>query len=92
LLRKKGAVLDSVLSKFEKHIDFSYSCFDRVVLRGYFPNLFVEGCVINLLGNFVNPLLSKRNKAAIKELSNNPSKIEQAYSIIDSALTRFIHT
>jgi hypothetical protein len=26
------------------------------------------------------------NKAAIKELSNNPSKIEQAYSIIDSAL------
>jgi len=36
--------------------------------------------------HFVNPLLSKRNKAAIKELSTNPSKIEQAYSMIDSAL------
>ena len=44
-------MLESVLSKFEKHIDFNYSCFDRVVLRGYLPNLFVEGSVIKLLRN-----------------------------------------
>jgi len=44
-------VLESVLSKLESHIDFSYSCLDRVVFRGYLPNLFVEGSVIALLRN-----------------------------------------
>ena len=33
------------------HIKFTYSSFDRLVLRGYLPNLFVEGSVINLLRN-----------------------------------------
>jgi len=37
--------------KLNNHIDFTYSCFDRIVLRGYLPNLFVEGSVIKLLRN-----------------------------------------
>lgn len=39
------------LSKLDQHISFSYSSFDRILLRGYLPNLFVEGSVINLLRN-----------------------------------------
>lgn len=37
--------------QLEGHIKFSYSGFDRVLLRGYLPNLFVEGSVISLLRN-----------------------------------------
>ena len=33
------------------HIDFLYTCFDRVILRGYILNLFTEGSVIKLLRN-----------------------------------------
>jgi len=36
---------------------------------------------------FVNPLLSKRNKTELCSISNNPSKIEKAYSMIDSAVS-----
>jgi hypothetical protein len=35
----------------QEHIRFSYSSFDRILLRGYLPNLFVEGSIINLLRN-----------------------------------------
>jgi len=35
---------------------------------------------------FVNPLLSKRIKTAVSTSTDNPSKIEQAYSMIDSAV------
>ncbi len=35
----------------QKHISFEYTSFDRIVLRGYIQNLFVEGSVINLLRN-----------------------------------------
>lgn len=35
---------------------------------------------------FVNPLLSKANKQAVKKVSNNQSKTEQAYSMIDNAV------
>ena len=44
-------MLTQITEKLDQHIDFSYSCFDRVVLRGYLPNIFVEGSVINLLRN-----------------------------------------
>ena len=37
--------------QLDDHIIFSYSSFDRVLLRGYLPNLFVEGSVIRLLRN-----------------------------------------
>lgn len=37
--------------QLEDHISFFYSSFDRVLLRGYLPNLFVEGSVIRLLRN-----------------------------------------
>ena len=38
-------------SSLQEHISFEYTSFDRVVLRGYIQNLFVEGSVINLLRN-----------------------------------------
>lgn len=44
-------MLETVTEKLASHINFSYSSFDRVVFRGYLPNLFVEGSVIKLLHN-----------------------------------------
>lgn len=44
-------MIDTITDKLGNHIDFSYSCLDRVVFRGYIRNLFVEGSVINLLRN-----------------------------------------
>ena len=34
-----------------EHIDYTYSSFDRVVLRGYMLNMFMEGSIIALLRN-----------------------------------------
>jgi hypothetical protein len=39
------------LTKLDQHINFSYSSFDRLLFRGYLPNMFVEGSVIRLLRN-----------------------------------------
>jgi hypothetical protein len=44
-------VTNSFTEQLQSHISFSYSSFDRVLLRGYLPNLFVEGSVITLLRN-----------------------------------------
>ncbi len=38
-------------TSLENHISYEYTSFDRVVLRGYIQNLFIEGSVINLLRN-----------------------------------------
>ena len=43
--------MQQFISQLEDHINFSYSSFDRVLLRGYLPGLFVEGSVIKLLRN-----------------------------------------
>jgi hypothetical protein len=37
--------------QLSEHIKFSYCSFDKLVLRGYLPHLFVEGSIINLLRN-----------------------------------------
>ena len=37
---------------FSEHIDFMYTSFDRIILRGYITGLFVEGSVIKLLRNW----------------------------------------
>jgi len=42
---------DQIFASIQEHIDFVYTSFDRVLLRGYLPNLFVEGSVIKLLRN-----------------------------------------
>ena len=44
-------MLETISDKLGNHIDFYYSCFDRVLFRGYIRNLFVEGSVIKLLRN-----------------------------------------
>lgn len=33
----------------QEHLSFTYSCFDRVIIRGYIRNLFYMGGVVNLL-------------------------------------------
>ena len=43
--------MDSFTEQLKEHISFSYSSFDRVLLRGYLPGLFIEGSVISLLRN-----------------------------------------
>jgi len=43
--------MQQLTEQLDDHISFSYSSFDRVLLRGYLPNLFVEGSVIRLLRN-----------------------------------------
>ena len=65
--------------QLDKHIDFEYTSFDRVVLRGYISRLFVEGQVINLLrnlgfksyGNGVLRILTDQLNAHIKKLPTN---------------------
>lgn len=44
-------MIEPITNKLGHHINFSYSCLDRVVFRGYMRNLFFEGSVINLLRN-----------------------------------------
>ena len=36
-------------TQFEDHLRGVYSCFDRVIIRGYIHKLFFEGGVINFL-------------------------------------------
>jgi hypothetical protein len=43
--------MPSFTEQLKDHISFSYSSFDRILLRGYLPNLFIEGSVICLLRN-----------------------------------------
>jgi hypothetical protein len=78
-------VLESVLSKFEKHIDFSYACFDRVVLRGYLPSLFVEGSVIKLLRNLG---FAKHTNGVLKTLTD---QLNQHIKKVSEALGLTIH-
>lgn len=40
----------------------------------------------SIISNFVNPLLSKTYKNDLMAIVNNPSKTEQAYSMIDKAV------
>jgi hypothetical protein len=59
------------------HINFLYTSFDRIILRGYVINLFVEGFVIKLLlnlgfsthSNGVIKLLTDQLNAHIKKVS-----------------------
>ncbi len=42
-------IVKSFLNQFESNINFHYSCFDRVVIRGYILNLFTTGGIVILL-------------------------------------------
>ena len=69
--------MQSFKEQLGDHIEFSYSCFDRVVLRGYMPHLFFEGSVVKLLRNLgfkrhtngVFKLLTDQFNAHIKKVS-----------------------
>jgi len=60
-------VLDTITKQLENHINFSYSCLDRVAFRGYIRNLFVEGSVINLLHNLG---FKKHSNGVLKTLTD----------------------
>ena len=63
---------------FSRHINFIYSSFDRIILRGYITSLFVEGSVINLLRNLgfknhsngILKLLTDQLNSHIKKLAD----------------------
>jgi hypothetical protein len=48
-LRKDTPVKNSFVKQFDQNIKFNYSCFDRVVLRGYIIRLFFAGGIVVLL-------------------------------------------
>lgn len=62
-----------------EHIDFTYSSFDRIVLRGYLLNMFMEGSIIGLLRNLgftshsngVLKTLTDQLNSHIKKVSEN---------------------
>ena len=66
-------------NQLDNHINFEYTSFDRVVLRGYISRLFVEGQIIHLLGNLgfksygngVLRLLTDQLNLHIKKLQTN---------------------
>ena len=60
-------MLESISEKLGDHINFSYSCVDRVVFRGYIRNLFVEGSVIYLLRNLG---FKKHSNGVLKTLTD----------------------
>ena len=59
-------MLDTLTDKLASHIEFNYSCLDRVVFRGYIRSLFVEGSVINLLRNLG---FKKHSNGVLKKLT-----------------------
>jgi hypothetical protein len=76
-------MLNTITDKLENHINFSYSCFDRVVFRGYLCNIFVEGSVINLLRN-----LGFRNhsngvlKTLTNQLNSHIKKVSERMGVV----------
>ena len=52
---------------YKEHIDFSYTCLDRIILKGYIPSLFMEGSVINLLKNLG---FNKHSNGVLKTFSD----------------------
>jgi len=64
--------------EFSQHIDFQYTSFDRIILRGYILSLFFEGNVIKLLRNLgfkdhsngVLKILTDQFNAHIKKISD----------------------
>ena len=40
---------NAFLTKIGTNVKFAYSCFDRVVIRGYIRSFFFEGAIVNFL-------------------------------------------
>ena len=66
-------MIDIITDKLDNHINFSYSCLDRVVFRGYLRNIFVAGNVVNLLHNLG---FRSHSNGVLKTLTNQ-SKTEK---------------
>lgn len=43
------SLTNDLIRRQQEHLAFTYSCFDRVIVRGYIRNLFCMGGVVNLL-------------------------------------------
>lgn len=74
---------NKLIEQLSDHIKFSYSSFDRVVLRGYIPNLFVEGSVIKLLRNlgfksYSNGVL----KTLTDQLNSHIKKVSEKLGVV----------
>jgi len=73
---------NSFIEQFSSHIKFSYSCFDRLIIRGYIPGIFDIGRVIVLLRNLG---FSKHSNGVIqllaKQLSSHITKKAAEFGI-----------
>jgi hypothetical protein len=63
-------MLNNFTKQFSSNIKFSYSCFDRIIVRGYIRPLFTTGSVISLLRNLG---FSKHSNQVIKLLASQLS-------------------
>jgi len=76
-------VKNALVQQFSENIKFKYSCFDRIILRGYI----MSGHFRNTAEiSFKNPMISRTMKNDALQLATQPSKIEEAYDHIHRGL------
>jgi len=69
---------DKFTELLQERIDFSYSSFDRLLLRGYLPNLFIEGSAIALLRNLgFNKHTNGVLRSLTDQLNSHIAKVSQ---------------
>lgn len=68
--------------QFQDHISFTYTCFDRIVVRGYILSLFQLGSVVNLLRNLNFRKLSQGVLGVLRDqLSDHIKKMSIHFGI-----------
>jgi len=84
-------VNNNFIAQFSKNIKFSYTSFDRVILRGYILDLFYEGGVASFLKSmgFV-----KRSNGVMRIFTDPPANrldIQSFKGLIDIALLSLVN-
>ena len=77
--RKDTPVKNSFVKQFDPNIKFNYSCFDRVILRGYIIRLFFAGGIAVLLRALgFNSLSNGVMRILTDQLNSHIEKIAKA--------------
>jgi len=75
-------VKNSFVKQFDQNIKFNYSCFDRVILRGYIIRLFFAGGIAVLLRALgFNSLSNGVMRILTDQLNSHIEKIAKAQNI-----------
>lgn len=73
---------NNFLQQFQDNISYSYTCFDRIIVRGYILSLFQLGSVVNLLRNLNFKKLSQGVLGILRDqLSDHIKKMSAYYNI-----------